>query len=176
MTQISSHQHSLAGPPAASTTPRWLIEEQPDTVWTRFIAKYRFGKAILVASGVTGVFVVMFIVLGALGVFKNAEYRGMAGIPSVGSSKYEGDSWGTATEGHFSMGGKGDGTYYGKHSIHNNLGFDFFGLDLDPGVGITACGGSFTAQDSIVALVKKVEGCGNRWVTNMVGVESCGLW
>ncbi|KAI8344388.1 hypothetical protein BC941DRAFT_447357 [Chlamydoabsidia padenii] len=130
-TQISSQDNNDG---ITTLTPRWLIEEEPDTIWTRFIVKYRFGKAILVTGGITGVLVIMFIVLGILGVFKNAEYRGMAGIPSVGSSKYDGDSWGTATEGHFAMGGKGDGTYY------------------DPGVGITSCGGSFTAQDSIVAL------------------------
>ncbi|CAO3648562.1 unnamed protein product [Cunninghamella echinulata] len=109
-------------------------QQYPNTIWTRFIEKYRLGKGILVGSGMAGVFIIMFIVLGALGVFKNAEYRGLAGIPSVGTTKYEGDSWGTAAEGHFDMGGKGDGTYY------------------DPGVGTTSCGTSFTAQDSIVAL------------------------
>ncbi|KAI8073845.1 hypothetical protein BC940DRAFT_289345 [Gongronella butleri] len=113
---------------------RPLLSGAPSTIWTRFVDKYRFGRAILVAAGLTGVFVIMFIILGSLGVFKNAEYRGLFGLPSVGSSKYEGDSWGTSEPGHFNMGGKGDGTYY------------------DPGVGITSCGGQFTAQDDIVAL------------------------
>lgn len=96
------------------TTDLWEKQDIPNTIWTRFAAKYRFGKALLVTGGMTGVFVIMFIVLGSLNVFTNSTYRGLAGIPSVGSSKYDGDSWGTATEGHFDMGGKGDGTYYGK--------------------------------------------------------------
>lgn len=98
-----------------SSTVNELSQQQyPNTIWTRFIEKHRFGKEILVGAGMTGVFIIMFIVLGTLGVFKNAEYRGLAGIPSVGTTKYNGDSWGTSTPGHFDMGGKGDGTYYGK--------------------------------------------------------------
>lgn len=31
---------------------------------------------------------------------------------------------------------------------------NFFKINIDPSVGVTSCGGSFTAQDSIVALVK----------------------
>ncbi|ORZ24152.1 RlpA-like double-psi beta-barrel-protein domain-containing protein-containing protein [Absidia repens] len=137
MIQHSLHQDRSipqSQPYTTTMSPRWMEDSDPDTIWTRIIARYRFGKGMLVGGGIAGVFVIMFIVLGSLGVFHNAEYRGMAGIVSVGSSKYDGDSWGTATEGHFNMGGKGDGTYY------------------DPGVGITSCGGSFSAQDMIVAL------------------------
>ncbi|ORZ21566.1 RlpA-like double-psi beta-barrel-protein domain-containing protein-containing protein [Absidia repens] len=138
ITQQAVHMADASVSQRHSSTPsisdHWEKEQVPHTIWTQFIEKYRFGKAILVSGGITGVFVIMFVVLGSLKVFSNSTYRGLAGIPSVGSSKYDGDSWGTATEGHFDMGGKGDGTYY------------------DPGVGITSCGGSFTAQDMIVAL------------------------
>ena len=84
----------------------------PSTIWTRIAEKYRFGKLLLVGGGLFGIFAVMLIVLGTLDVFRNRSYRSKLGI-SVGTSKYEGDSWGTATEDKFDMGGKGDGTYYG---------------------------------------------------------------
>ncbi|KAG0749647.1 hypothetical protein G6F57_002883 [Rhizopus arrhizus] len=106
----------------------------PPTVWTNFNEKYRFGKLILVAAGCTGIVVVMLAVLGGLGVYKNVRYRNEAGISSIGKTKYKGDSWGSATSEGFTMGGQGDGTYY------------------DPGVGLTSCGGQFTASDMIVAL------------------------
>ncbi|CAO3692606.1 unnamed protein product [Rhizopus stolonifer] len=78
--------------------------------------------------------IIMLAVLGGLGVYKNRRYRSTVGAISIGQTKYKGDSWGTALPGNFTMGGQGDGTYY------------------DPGVGITACGGQFTASDMIVAL------------------------
>ncbi|ORX52465.1 hypothetical protein DM01DRAFT_1336837 [Hesseltinella vesiculosa] len=106
----------------------------PSTIWTRFVDKYRFGRLILIAGGIAFEFLVMFVVLGSLGVFQNAEYRSLLGMPSVGSSQNPGNSWGTSSPGNFNMGGEGDGTYY------------------DPGVGLTSCGGQFTAQDMIVAL------------------------
>ncbi|KAI9493637.1 RlpA-like double-psi beta-barrel-protein domain-containing protein-containing protein [Zychaea mexicana] len=105
----------------------------PTTIWTRFVDRYRFGKLILVGAGMFGVIAVMLIVLGTLDVLRNRTYRSTLGI-SVGGTKYEGDSWGTVSAGHFDMGGKGDGTYY------------------DPGVGILACGTSYTAQDMVLAL------------------------
>ncbi|KAI9274735.1 RlpA-like double-psi beta-barrel-protein domain-containing protein-containing protein [Phascolomyces articulosus] len=105
----------------------------PSTIWTRIADRYRFGKWLIVGAGIFGIIAVMFIVLGTLDVLRNRTYRNELGW-SVGKTKYEGDSWGTATAGHFDMGGKGDGTYY------------------DPGIGILACGTSFTAQDMVVAL------------------------
>ncbi|KAI8138615.1 RlpA-like double-psi beta-barrel-protein domain-containing protein-containing protein [Fennellomyces sp. T-0311] len=105
----------------------------PSTIWTRIVDKYRFGKLMLVGGGLFGIIAVMFIVLGTLDVLRNRTYRSNLGI-SVGKSKYEGDSWGTATSDKFDMGGKGDGTYY------------------DPGIGILACGTSYTAQDMVLAL------------------------
>ncbi|KAL1933159.1 hypothetical protein VTP01DRAFT_8837 [Rhizomucor pusillus] len=116
---------SLAGAAAAS---------QPVTIWTRIADRFRFGKLLLVGAGLVGVFAVMFIVLGTLEVFKNRNYRAFLPGASVGQSEYPGDSWGTVSEGHFDLSGKGDGTYY------------------DPGVGLTSCGTSYTAQDMIVAL------------------------
>lgn len=96
---------SLAGAAAAS---------QPVTIWTRIADRFRFGKLLLVGAGLVGVFAVMFIVLGTLEVFKNRNYRAFLPGASVGQSEYPGDSWGTVSEGHFDLSGKGDGTYYGK--------------------------------------------------------------
>ncbi|KAG0173623.1 hypothetical protein DFQ28_011115 [Apophysomyces sp. BC1034] len=129
-----------ASTPIPAAQPYYALQEKqlpplyPQTIWTRIIEKYRHGKLMLVAAGCAGVMLVMFVVLGTLGVFKNQVYRDKLGLPSIGKTRYEGESSGTATPGHFDMSGKGDGTYY------------------DPGVGITACGGSFTAQDMICAL------------------------
>ncbi|KAI9014495.1 RlpA-like double-psi beta-barrel-protein domain-containing protein-containing protein [Phycomyces nitens] len=106
----------------------------PDTLWTRLINKYRYGRLGLIALGIIGVLVVMFIILGTLDVFKNELYRTRLGLPSIGKTKYKGSSSGTATEGDFNISGQGDGTYY------------------DPGVGYTACGTQFTAQDYVAAL------------------------
>ncbi|OAD72253.1 hypothetical protein PHYBLDRAFT_65702 [Phycomyces blakesleeanus NRRL 1555(-)] len=102
----------------------------PATLWTRLSNRYRYGRLGLIISGILGVFVVMFIIIGTLGVFKNELYRTRLGLPSVGKTKYKGSSTGTATEGDFNISGEGD----------------------DPGVGITACGTQFTAQDYVVAL------------------------
>ncbi|KAI9486325.1 MAG: RlpA-like double-psi beta-barrel-protein domain-containing protein-containing protein [Benjaminiella poitrasii] len=104
----------------------------PPTIWARFNSKYRFGKQILVASGAMAIFVVMFIVLGTLGVFKNKRYRNEIGISSIGKTKYPGHSSGSWESN--TKEGEGDGTYY------------------DPGVGLTACGTTFTAEDYIVAM------------------------
>ncbi|KAI8379645.1 RlpA-like double-psi beta-barrel-protein domain-containing protein-containing protein [Radiomyces spectabilis] len=120
-------------PPAKHDSP--LRYYPPPTIWTRFAEQYRYGRWILLGLGMLGVFTVMFIVLGTLGILKNRTYRAKLGFGSVGKTKYEGDSWGSATP-NFDMGGKGDGTYY------------------DPGVGLTACGGLFTAQEMVVALNK----------------------
>ncbi|KAI7860839.1 RlpA-like double-psi beta-barrel-protein domain-containing protein-containing protein [Circinella umbellata] len=106
----------------------------PSTIWTRIADRYRFGKWLVVGAGLFGIFAVMFIVLGTLDVLRNRKYRSELGLGSVGKTKYDGESWGTAAEGHFDMGGKGDGTYY------------------DPGVGILSCGTSYTAQDMVLAL------------------------
>ncbi|ORY98030.1 RlpA-like double-psi beta-barrel-protein domain-containing protein-containing protein [Syncephalastrum racemosum] len=106
----------------------------PSTIWTRFVDRFRFGKPLLVGAGVAAIVAIMLIVLGTLGIFENRRYRSMLGWTSVGQTKYEGDSWGTATAGQFNLSGKGDGTYY------------------DPGVGVLACGTRFTAQDMVVAL------------------------
>lgn len=112
-------------------TERTPLINPPPTIWTRFNAKFRFGKLILVGLGAFGVILIMFIVIGTLGVFKNQRYRNEAGI-SIGKPKYPGTSSGAwATN---DMNGQGDGTYY------------------DPGVGLTACGTSFTAEDYIVAM------------------------
>ncbi|KAI9318059.1 RlpA-like double-psi beta-barrel-protein domain-containing protein-containing protein [Dichotomocladium elegans] len=105
----------------------------PVTIWTRIVDRYRFGKLLLVGSGLFGVIAVMLIVLGTLDVFHNHRYRNTLGV-SIGTTKYEGDSWGTVSEDEFNLSGKGDGTYY------------------DPGIGVLACGTSFTAQDMVVAL------------------------
>ncbi|KAI7900992.1 RlpA-like double-psi beta-barrel-protein domain-containing protein-containing protein [Cokeromyces recurvatus] len=104
----------------------------PPTVWTEFNAKYKYGKQILATIGSLGIFSIMFIVLGVLGVYKNQRYRNEIGISSIGKTRYQGKSsgsWETNTK----M-GEGDGTYY------------------DPGVGLTACGTIFTAEDNIVAM------------------------
>ncbi|CAO0791910.1 unnamed protein product [Mucor circinelloides] len=112
-------------------TERDPLITPPPTIWTRFNAKFKFGKFILLGAGALGIFTVMLIVLGTLGVFKNKRYRNEVGI-SIGKSKYKGDSRGSWANNDIS--GEGDGTYY------------------DPGVGLTACGTSFTASDYIVAM------------------------
>ena len=86
----------------------------PSTIWTRIADRYRFGKWLVVGAGLFGIIAVMFIVLGTLDVLRNRTYRSELGLGSVGKTKFDGESWGTASEGHFDMGGKGDGTYYGK--------------------------------------------------------------
>lgn len=92
-----------------------LVAAQPVTIWTRIADRFRFGKLLLVGAGLAGVLVVMFIVLDTLEVFENRNYRALLpGAGSVGQSEYPGDSWGTVSEGHFNLSGKGDGTYYGK--------------------------------------------------------------
>ncbi|KAI9316646.1 hypothetical protein BX666DRAFT_2027478 [Dichotomocladium elegans] len=106
----------------------------PSTIWTRIAARYRFGKQLLVGAGICGVIAVMFIVIGTLDVFSNQKYQAAIGSVSIGETLYPGNSWGTVSEGFFNLSGEGDGTYY------------------DPGVGVTACGTRFTAQDMIVAL------------------------
>ncbi|OBZ88586.1 hypothetical protein A0J61_03365 [Choanephora cucurbitarum] len=113
-------------------TERDPLITPPPTIWTKFNDRFKFGKYILLGAGIFSIFLIMFIVLGTLGVFKNQRYRNELGISSIGHTKYPGDSWGEWSEG--SKGGKGDGTYY------------------DPGVGLTACGTSFTATDYIVAM------------------------
>jgi hypothetical protein len=100
-------------------TERTPLITPPPTIWTKFNSRFKYGQYILVGAGLLGVFVIMFIVLGTLHVFKNQRYRDELGMTSVGSTKYKGDSWGTATEGHFDMGGTGDGTYYG--TINDNI-------------------------------------------------------
>ncbi|KAI9360507.1 hypothetical protein BD770DRAFT_419048 [Pilaira anomala] len=112
-------------------TERDPLITPPPTIWTKFNEKFRFGKIILVVAGVIGVFVVMFIVLGVLDVFHNKRYQSETGI-SIGKTKFPGDSSGAWETN--DMSGKGDGTYY------------------DPGVGVTACGTYFTAEDNIVAM------------------------
>ncbi|KAI9244064.1 hypothetical protein BY458DRAFT_561082 [Sporodiniella umbellata] len=113
---------------------RDLLITPPPTIWTKFNKRFRFGKALLVSLGFVGIIAITLAVLGGLGVYKNRRYKGAVGVTSIGQTKYKGDSWGTALPGNFNMGGQGDGTYY------------------DPGVGLTSCGGQFTASDSIVAL------------------------
>ncbi|CEP06862.1 hypothetical protein [Parasitella parasitica] len=112
-------------------TERDSLITPPPTIWTRFNVKFKFGKAILLGSGGLGIFTLMLIVLGTLGVFKNKRYRNEVGI-SIGKSKYKGDSRGSWANN--DINGEGDGTYY------------------DPGVGLTACGTSFTASDYVVAM------------------------
>ncbi|KAF7729463.1 hypothetical protein EC973_004443 [Apophysomyces ossiformis] len=139
-----SSRHSAAGirtsTPIPAAQPYYSLQEKelpplyPQTIWTRIADKYRHGKLMLIGAGWTGILIVTLVVLGTLGVFRNQVYRDKLGLPSVGKTKYPGESTGTATPGHFDMSGKGDGTYY------------------DPGVGLTACGGYFTAQDMMVAL------------------------
>lgn len=130
-------------------TERTPLITPPPTVWTKFNARFRFGKCILVAAGACGIFIVMFIVIGTLGVFKNTRYRAEAGI-SIGTTKYPGNSSGAWANN--DMSGQGDGTYYGKHisSFEDDL---LFILYVDPGVGLTACGTQFTSEDYIVAMV-----------------------
>lgn len=96
---------------ASKFTEREPLITPPPTIWTKFNAKFRFGKLILLGSGIFGMFVIMFIVIGSLGVFKNTRYRSEAGI-SIGTSKYPGTSSGDWAAGDKS--GSGDGTYYGK--------------------------------------------------------------
>lgn len=96
---------------ASKFTEREPLITPPPTVWTKFNAKHRFGKWILLGCGTFGIFVIMFIVIGSLGVFKNQRYRNEAGI-SIGTSKYPGTSSGDWASGN--MSGSGDGTYYGK--------------------------------------------------------------
>ncbi|KAI8978379.1 hypothetical protein BDB01DRAFT_726295 [Pilobolus umbonatus] len=120
--------------PSSFFSEREPLINPPPTIWTKFNARYRFGKWILVGLGLTGIIAVMFITLGVLDIFSNNRYRNQVPLTSIGKTVYDGDSWGTATEGHFDMGGKGDGTYY------------------DPGVGHTACGTLHTASDYVVAL------------------------
>lgn len=92
-------------------TERTPLITPPPTIWTKFNAKFRFGKIILVALGACGIIMVMFIVIATLGVFKNQRYRNEAGI-SIGTTKYPGDSSGSWAN--HNMSGQGDGTYYGK--------------------------------------------------------------
>lgn len=113
-------------------TERDPLITPPPTIWAKFNGRFKFGKFILLGAGALGIFTVMLIVLGTLGVFKNKRYRNEVGI-SIGKSKYKGDSRGSWANNDIS--GEGDGTYY------------------DPGVGLTACGTSFTASDYIVAMV-----------------------
>ncbi|GAA5804776.1 hypothetical protein EDC94DRAFT_642300 [Helicostylum pulchrum] len=112
-------------------TERDPLITPPPTIWTKFNARFRFGKIILVTAGAIGVFVVMFIVLGVLDVFHNKRYQNEAGI-SIGKPKYPGGSSGAWETN--DMSGQGDGTYY------------------DPGVGLSACGTQSTAEDNIVAM------------------------
>jgi hypothetical protein len=84
----------------------------PPTIWTRFNGRYKYGKHILLAAGIQGILLIMFIVIGTLGVFKNKRYRNEVGVTSIGKTKYKGDSRGSWTNGDIS--GEGDGTYYGK--------------------------------------------------------------
>lgn len=92
-------------------TERTPLITPPPTIWSRFNAKFRFGKWILVTLGAFGIILVMFIVIGTLGVFKNQRYRNEAGI-SIGTTKYNGESSGSWEN--KDMSGQGDGTYYGK--------------------------------------------------------------
>ena len=131
-------------------TERTPLITPPPTVWTKFNARFRFGKWILLGLGILGVFLIMFIVIGTLGVFKNQRYRNEAGI-SIGKPKYPGNSSGAwATN---NMSGQGDGTYYGEvvTSLMNIQCIDK--PFSDPGVGVTACGTFFTAEDYVVAMV-----------------------
>lgn len=109
----SSHAASVI---PASQPYRALEPAEPSTIWTRFTHRYRFGKLILAGVGLTGVIAVVLLVLGTLDVFHNPRYQSIIGAGSIGQTKYPGDSWGTVSEGHFNLSGKGDGTYYGKPS------------------------------------------------------------
>lgn len=94
---------------------RTPLTTPPPTIWTKFNARYKFGKYILLAAGILSILLIMFIVIGTLGVFKNKRYQNEAGI-SIGKSKYEGDSQGSFAN--HDISGKGDGTYYGKYTLY----------------------------------------------------------
>jgi hypothetical protein len=93
-------------------TERTPLITPPPTIWTKFNARYKLGKYILLAAGMLGILLIMFIVLGTLGVFKNTRYRNEVGVSSIGATKYKGDSRGSWANNDIS--GEGDGTYYGR--------------------------------------------------------------
>lgn len=99
-------------------TEREPLITPPPTVWTKFNAKYKFGKLILLVAGIFGIIVVMLIVLGTLDVFHNNRYREEVGVTSVGTTQYEGKSSGSWSDG--TKSGSGDGTYYGNIFKKNN--------------------------------------------------------
>lgn len=84
----------------------------PPTIWTKFNKKHRHGRLILVSAGLLGMVLIMFIVLGSLGVFHNTRYRNEAGVSSIGRKQYPGTSSGGWANN--DKKGSGDGTYYGK--------------------------------------------------------------
>ncbi|KAI8988636.1 hypothetical protein BDF20DRAFT_814609 [Mycotypha africana] len=106
----------------------------PPTIWSRFIDRHgKSGQLMLLAAGFTGECIIMFIILVTLGVFHNKRYQDRLGVPtSIGKTNSSGTSSGSWEKNDIQ--GAGDGTYY------------------DPGVGYTACGTLYTAQDNIVAM------------------------